>query len=150
MAGTATETALGAVVLAAAAGFLIYAATTADVSTGGGYDLVAKFRKAEGLNPGGDVRIAGVKVGTIASMELDPRSYKAVVTVSIREGVIVPDDTAAKIASTSLLGDSFIALVPGASDIALEDGDEFQFTQDSISILDLAAKAVAGGGSDAE
>lgn len=146
MAGSAAETVIGAAVLLAAGGFLVYAANTADIGgESGGYDLTASFRRAEGLSTGGDVRIAGVKVGTVRSMELDPKSYRAVVTLSVREGIEIPEDTAAKIAATSLLGDNFIALVPGASDYMLEAGDEIEFTQDSVNILDLAARAVAGG-----
>ncbi|MEO0622570.1 MAG: outer membrane lipid asymmetry maintenance protein MlaD [Pseudomonadota bacterium] len=146
MANSAVETGIGALVLTAAAGFLVYAANTADISADTGYALTASFGRAEGVNPGGDVRIAGVKVGTITDMSLDPKRYRAVVTMSIRSGIVIPEDTAAKIASTGLLGDSFIALVPGASEYALEPGDEFEFTQDSVSFLDLAAKAVAGTG----
>ena len=75
MASNAAETLIGAVVLTAAAGFLVYAANTADVNVGGsGYELVAKFRKAEGIDVGGDVRIAGIKVGSISSMELDMKT----------------------------------------------------------------------------
>ncbi len=149
MAGSAAETLIGAVVLAAAGGFLVYAANSADIGgTGAGYDLVAEFRRAEGLSTGGDVRIAGVKVGRVRAMELDPTTYRAVVTLTIEEGLEIPEDTAAKIAATSLLGDNFIALVPGASDVMLAAGEEIAFTQDSVNILDLAARAVAGGTAD--
>ena len=147
MAGSAAETLIGAVVIAAAGGFLVYAANTADISTnGGGYELVAKFRKADGLGSGSDVRIAGVKVGTVADMSLDPQSYKAAVSLRIREGVEIPEDTSAKITAASLLGDNFIALQPGASPYMLESGDEIQYTQGSVNLLDLAGQMIHGGG----
>lgn len=147
MAHNTAETLIGALVLAVAGGFLVYAANTADVDvSGGGYGLTAEFRRAEGIAPGGDVRIAGVKVGTIRAMTLDPKSYKAVVAMTIRAGIEIPEDTAAKITSASLLGDSFIALAPGASDVMLADGESFLYTQDSVSLIDLATKAVAGSG----
>ncbi len=146
MAGSAAETVIGAVVLVAAGTFLVYAANTADVTTREGYDLLAKFNRAEGVSQGGDVRIAGVKVGTIRAMELDARTYQAVLTLSIREGIELPEDSDAKITSASLLGDSFIALTPGASEYMLEPGDEIQFTQGSVSLIDLATRAVAGSG----
>ncbi len=145
MASNAAETLIGAVVLAAAGGFLVYAANTADVGAGGpGYELVAKFRKAEGIDVGGDVRIAGVKVGSISSMELDRKPYFATVTFVIDDDVKVPEDSLAKITSASLLGDSFIAIDPGASDLMLEPGEELTFTQSSISVGDLIGKFIGG------
>ncbi len=149
MASNAAETLIGAVVLTAAAGFLVYAANTADVNVGGsGYELVAKFRKAEGIDVGGDVRIAGVKVGSISSMELDRQTYFATVTFTIDDGVMVPEDSLAKITSASLLGDSYIAIDPGGSDLMLEPGEEMGFTQSSISIGDLIAKFIHGADSN--
>jgi phospholipid/cholesterol/gamma-HCH transport system substrate-binding protein len=149
MASNAAETLIGAVVLTAAVGFLVYAANTADVGAGGqGYELVAKFRKAEGIDVGGDVRIAGVKVGSISSMELDRKTYFATVTFIIDDDVKVPDDSLAKITSASLLGDSYIAIDPGGSDLMLEPGEELGFTQSSISIGDLIAKFIHGSDSN--
>ncbi|MHA1530094.1 MAG: outer membrane lipid asymmetry maintenance protein MlaD [Alphaproteobacteria bacterium] len=145
MASNAAETLIGAVVLTVAAGFLVYAANTADVGVGGpGYELVAKFRKAEGIDVGGDVRIAGVKVGSISGMELDGKTYFATVTFTMDDDVQVPDDSLAKITSASLLGDSYIAIDPGGSDLMLEPGEELGFTQSSISIGDLIAKFIHG------
>jgi phospholipid/cholesterol/gamma-HCH transport system substrate-binding protein len=145
MASNAAETLIGAVVLAAAGGFLFYAANTADVGvTGPGYELVAKFRKAEGIDVGGDVRIAGVKVGSISGMELDAKTYFATVTFVINDEVKVPEDSLAKITSASLLGDSYIAIDPGAADLMLEPGEELSFTQSSVSVGDLIGKFVRG------
>ena len=150
MAGSAAETLIGAVVLVTAAGFLVYAANTADVDVArsGGTELVAKFRKAEGVNEGAAVRIAGVKVGTVSDMTLDPQSYQAVLKLSLRGGVEIPEDSAAKITSAGLLGDNFIALDPGASEYMLETGDEITFTQSSVNLLDLAGQAIGGGRSE--
>jgi len=145
MAGNAAETLIGAAVLAVAGGFLIYAAGTADVNVAsGGYELVAKFRKAEGIDVGGDVRIAGVKVGSIATMELDPNTFFAKVTFVVDKNIKVPDDSLAKITSASLLGDSYIAIDPGASDLMLEPGGELTFTQSSVSVGDLIGKFIHG------
>ena len=148
MASNAAETLIGAVVLAVAGGFLVYAASTADVRSGGsGYELVAKFRKAEGLDVGGDVRIAGVKVGSIAAMTLDTSTYFATVTFTLDNSVKVPDDSLIKITSASLLGDSFLAIDPGSSDQMLEPGEEITFTQSSISLGDIIAKFIHGADS---
>lgn len=150
MAGSAAETLIGAVVLVAAGGFLVYAANTADVSVGGagGYELVAEFRKAEGLAKGSDVRVAGVKIGTVTGMTLDPQSYKAVVSMTVRGGIELPEDSSAKITATSLLGDNFVAIAPGASQYMLEPGGEIEFTQGSVNLLDLAGQAIGGGRGD--
>jgi phospholipid/cholesterol/gamma-HCH transport system substrate-binding protein len=145
MASNAAETLIGAVVLTVAMGFLVYAANTADVGVGGqGYELVAKFRKAEGIDVGGDVRIAGVKVGSISGMALDRKTYFATVTFVIHDDVKVPEDSLAKITSASLLGDSYVAIDPGGSDLMLEPGEELTFTQSSISIGDLIGKFIGG------
>jgi len=149
MASNAAETLIGAVVLTAAAGFLVYAANTADVGVGGqGYELVAKFRKAEGVDVGGDVRIAGIKVGSISAMTLDMKTYFATVTFIIDDGVTVPEDSLAKITSASLLGDSYIAIDPGGSDLMLEPGEELTFTQSSVSVGDLIGKFIMGSDSN--
>ncbi len=145
MASNTVEALIGGVVLAAAGGFLVYAANTAEIGgIGSGYELVAKFRKAEGLSPGGDVRISGVKVGSVSTMALDPKSYRAVVTLAIREGVQIPEDTAARITSSSLLGDNYIALDPGGSEFMLEPGQEIDYTQDSVNLMDLVGKFIHG------
>ena len=145
MSKSATETLVGAAVLVIAGVFLVYAANTADVSAAGGYPVVAKFRKADGVAPGADVRIAGVKVGSVSDMELDPQTYFATVTLNVRDSVRLPEDSSAKITSASLLGDNYVALDPGASEFMLEAGDEIMYTQGSVSFGDLIGKVIQGG-----
>ena len=149
MASNAAETLIGALVIAVAGGFLVYAANTADVSVGGGgYALSAEFRKAEGLSIGGDVQISGVKVGSITSISLNPETFRAAVGMSIRDGVKVPEDSLAKIASEGLLGGNFISIDPGGSEFMLESGDSFDHTQGSINLIDLVLKFGQGSGSE--
>ena len=147
MASHATETLIGAIVLAAAGGFLVYAANTADVSLGGaGYPLNAQFRQAEGLAVGGDVRLSGIKIGSITGLGLNRDNYFATVSMAIDDDVKLPEDSIAKIASEGLLGGSFIAVDPGASDFMLEPGAAFEHTQGSVNLIDLVSKAIHGGG----
>jgi phospholipid/cholesterol/gamma-HCH transport system substrate-binding protein len=147
MASHATETLIGAIVIAVAGGFLFYAANSADVSLGGGgYPLQAQFRQAEGLAVGGDVRLSGIKIGSITGLGLNADNYFADVTMAIDETVKLPEDSIAKIASEGLLGGSFIAVDPGASDFMLEPGATFEYTQGSINLIDLVSKAIHGGG----
>ena len=79
----AAETVMGAVVLIVAAVFLFFAYNTAQVSAVSGYQLTAKFSNANGLKSGGDVRISGIKVGSILTQHLDPKTFQAVVTISL-------------------------------------------------------------------
>lgn len=147
MANQATETLIGAIVLAVAGGFLVYAANTADVSLGGGgYPLQAQFRQAEGLSVGGDVRLSGIKIGSITSLALNRDNFFAAVTMAIDDDIKLPEDSIAKIASEGLLGGNFIAVDPGASEFMLEPGAAFEYTQGSINLIDLVSKAIHGGG----
>jgi phospholipid/cholesterol/gamma-HCH transport system substrate-binding protein len=141
MANAAAETLIGAVVLAAAGGFFAYAAQRSDLGSGGGaYELVARFRKAEGINVGSDVRVAGVKVGTVTALTLDRETWEAVAKVSVAGDLRVPEDSDAKIASEGLLGGAFVAITPGASEFMLKPGDQIELTQGSVSLIDLFIK----------
>jgi len=83
-----TEVTIGALVLAVAVGFVLYVGQTTGISAStGGYQISAAFRSAEGISTGTDVRLAGVKVGTVTDMALDPDTYRAEVTFAIQEGI---------------------------------------------------------------
>ena len=146
MAGNVAETLIGAAVLAAAGAFLVYAGQTAGVGpkVSGTYELNAAFRKAEGLSVGSDVRVAGVKVGTLRSLELDPQTYRAVARMVIDSKVRLPEDSDAAIQTEGLLGGAFVAITPGSSDLMLASGDSIQFTQGSVNLLDLVGRAIGG------
>ncbi len=141
-----TEVVVGGVVLAAAVGFAVLASQAAGLSRGGtDYPLSASFRSIEGINVGTDVRLAGVKVGTVTEVGLNAETFRADTTISIRNGVEIPDDSAAVIASEGLLGGNFVEIVPGGSPFGLESGDEILDTQGSVSLISLLLKFVSGG-----
>ncbi|MCF6271735.1 MAG: outer membrane lipid asymmetry maintenance protein MlaD [Rhodobacteraceae bacterium] len=147
MASNVAETLIGAVVVATAAGFLFYAGQSTGFSVGGEtYELNAKFSSAEGLNIGGSVNLAGVQVGTITKLELDVQTYEAVATFTVRSDVLLPEDSEAKVASEGLLGGNFLELTPGGSDYMLEAGQEVEYTQGSVSLLNLLMKFASGTG----
>jgi len=143
------ETVMGGVVLVVAALFLFFAYSTSQVRAVQGYEVSAQFDSVSGIHDGSDVRIGGVKVGTIVSETLDPNTFLANVRISIENAYKLPDDTVAKIVSSGLLGDKFLALVPGGSEQTIPPGGRIKFTQSPISIEDLIGQLMfspPGGG----
>lgn len=146
MSHSTTEITVGAAVLALAIGFAVYAGQIAGVGAGGtGYPLTASFRSAEGVSLGTDVRLAGVKVGTVTGIDLDPQTFRAVTTFTVKDGVALPDDSSVVIASEGLLGGNFVEILPGGSPFNYEAGDEVLDTQGAVSLISLLLKFVAGG-----
>lgn len=140
-----TEVAVGGLVLAIAAGFMIYAGQVAGLSAGGDdYALTASFRSADGVEVGTDVRLAGVKVGRVTDLYLDPETYRAQATIAVSNTIEVPDDSALAVSSEGLLGGNFVEILPGGSPFYFAPGDEIEFTQGSISLIGLLTKFVAG------
>lgn len=146
MANNAAETVIGAVVLAAAAGFLAFAANTTGISGPvDSYNLHANFRSVEGISLGTDVRLAGVKVGSVTGLHLNPMTFRAETTFSVRNDIVMPEDSAVMISSEGLLGGNFVELVPGGSEFNLEKGGELLDTQGAVSLISLLLKFVTGG-----
>ena len=141
-----SEIFVGAIVLAVAAAFLVYLISSTGLGvTGDRYSQSASFRSAEGVSAGTDVRLAGVKIGTVTEVSLDPTTFRAVTEISLAESVQIPDDSAVIVASEGLLGGSFIEIIPGGSPFNLEEGGEIIDTQSSVSLINLLLKFVAGG-----
>lgn len=136
------ETVMGAVVLAVAAFFIVFAYSKAEVGTVDGYEIRARFDRIDGIRPGSDVRMSGIKIGTVTSSTLDPKTYLAVVRMNIRNDIKVPDDTSIAVSSDGLLGDKFLALSPGGSDGMLKPGGEILTTQGSIDLMSLVGQMI--------
>jgi phospholipid/cholesterol/gamma-HCH transport system substrate-binding protein len=132
----------GAAVLVVAVGFLTYAIAHSGRSVSSGYALMASFDHIDGLNVGGDVRIAGVKVGSVVAERIDPKTFQAVVTLNVRDGIDLPKDTAAEITSESLLGGKYINLSPGGDEQVLKPGQDITITQSSVSLEQLLGKFI--------
>ena len=144
------ETIMGAAVLLVAGFFVYFAYNTAQIKAVSGYELNARFYKIGGLGKGSDVRISGIKVGTVLENRLDPVSFDAVVVLSIRPDVKLPADTVASIASSGMLGDKYIQLVPGSDATILEAGSDITKTKDYRSLEDQVGEIIflATGGDD--
>ena len=113
MSGNVIETVMGAVVLVVAALFLFFAYTTSQLRAVEGYPVTAQFSRIDGIRDGSDVRIAGVKVGSIVGENLDPKTFLATVKMNINPEYKLPEDTVAEIVSSSLLGDKYMSLDAG-------------------------------------
>jgi phospholipid/cholesterol/gamma-HCH transport system substrate-binding protein len=137
--GQLGETVVGAVVLGAAGAFLAYAlAVAGDGGAGaGGYDVTARFGEVGGLAPGADVRVAGVKVGSVSELELDPQTYLAVAQLSLRSDVKLPADSTAKITSDGLLGGSHVSIAPGGAAENLEPGGQIENVQGAVDLFGM-------------
>ncbi|SMY09561.1 outer membrane lipid asymmetry maintenance protein MlaD [Flavimaricola marinus] len=141
-----TEVIVGAAVVVAAAGFLGYTAqATGYVQSSGDMVLTASFRSIEGVSVGTDVRLAGVKIGSVTGMDLNPETYRADTVLTLVSDIPIPDDSSAVVASEGLLGGNYIELVPGGSFDNFESGAEIVDTQGAVSLLQLLLTYVGGG-----
>jgi phospholipid/cholesterol/gamma-HCH transport system substrate-binding protein len=136
------ETVMGAVVLLVAAVFLVFVYSTSNLRASSGYELIAHFNRVDGVGPGTDVRMSGIKIGTVADVSLDPKTYLAVMRLSIRDDVQLPTDSTAKVQSDGLLGGSYVAIEPGGADEMLAAGGEIRLTQDPNNIADLIGRFI--------
>lgn len=136
------EVLIGAVVLVVAAGFLAFAITHSGRTTSAGYQLYATFDSIGGLSVGSDVRIAGVKVGSVDSTRLDPKTYQAVVGFTVANDVKLPKDSSATIATEGLLGGNYLSLSPGGDEAMLQPGQTITITQGAINIEELLGKFI--------
>lgn len=136
------ETVLGAVVLIVAGFFLVFAYDSANLRPVAGYTLTARFNAVDGLTEGSDVRVGGIKVGSVVSESIDQTEYRAVITMTIKPDIRLPDDTVAAVTSEGLLGGKYIRLEPGASKIKLADGGEITRTKDIVSLEEMLGKVI--------
>jgi phospholipid/cholesterol/gamma-HCH transport system substrate-binding protein len=142
MTGNVIETVMGGVVLVVAALFLFFAYSTSQVRAVQGYEVTAQFERVGTLRDGGDVRIAGVKIGSIVSEILDPKTFLADVRMSIDPAYKLPEDTVAEIVSNGLLGDQYMSLVPGGSEQTIPPGGRIKFTQAPVSLENLIGQMI--------
>lgn len=146
---TQLELLVGAFVLAGliAVGFLAFRIGAGALLGADTYSLKARFTNVGGLNPGGSVSIAGVPVGRVDRVELDD-TYSAVVTLRLRKGVELPTDTIASIRTSGLIGDKFVALMPGADEMLLKPGELITDTESAVDLESLISRFAFGGVDD--
>jgi phospholipid/cholesterol/gamma-HCH transport system substrate-binding protein len=137
-----SELVAGAVVLVVAASFLGYAVANTGRTTVSGYTLHAKFDDIAGISVGSDVRLAGVKVGSVTATRVDAQTYQAGVTFTVMSSLRLPTDSSAQITSDSMLGGKVLTLVPGGDEKMLADGGEVTITQGAVSLEQLLGKFI--------
>ena len=123
------EAIVGAFVIIIYVVFLFFGFSTMKIQNSDSYNVSALFNRIDGIKIGSDIRMSGIKIGTVVSQELDNSSFEAKVLMSIDSKILIPDDSSAKITSDGLLGGNYISIEPGGSDIYLLNNEEIFFTQ---------------------
>lgn len=140
------ETLMGAVVLAVAVVFFVFAYQGSGMRMESGYKISAKFNNASGIALGSDIRIGGIKIGTVSNLSLDGESYEAIVSMQIRSATKLPKDSSAAVVSSGLLGEKYVQITPGGDDKMMKDGDKIEFTQSAINLEEMIGKFMFSGG----
>ena len=136
------ETFIGALVIILALAFLFYGFSIADNTSGSNYKVSAVFNRIDGIQNGSDVRLSGIKIGTVSGSLLDQNTYEAKLYFLIENDIKIPEDSSAKITSDGLLGSNYISIEPGGSEIFLKENGEIIYTQGSIDLIGLVGQAL--------
>ena len=136
------EAIVGAFVIFLSVIFLFFGFSTMKLQSSDNYNISALFNRIDGIKIGSDIRMSGIKIGTVASQELDNSSFEAKVLMSIDSKILIPEDSSAKITSDGLLGGNYISIEPGGSDIYLLNNEEIFFTQGSVDLIGLVGEAL--------
>jgi ABC-type transport system involved in resistance to organic solvents, periplasmic component len=136
------ETLIGAAVILIAVVFIVFTYRTTGSANMGGYELTAKMPRVDGIAVGTDVKLAGVKVGSVKALTLDPKDYRVAVHMDLQRDVKIPDDSSVMVTSAGLLGSSYVSIQPGGSDAMLPPNGEIKNAQGSIDMMGLLNKFV--------
>src|SRR5579863_9518014 len=138
------ETLIGAVVVAVAVVFLAFAYFRTGSGSLSGYELNARVPKADGLAVGTDVRLAGIKIGTVSDLTLDPKTYLVTVHMDIRDDIKLPTDSSILVTQAGFLGGQYLSITPGGDDKMMAAGSFFDNAQGSIDMMNLVGRYVGG------
>jgi phospholipid/cholesterol/gamma-HCH transport system substrate-binding protein len=138
------ETLVGLAVVVVAAVFLVFSLQQrSEAAPRDSYSLNAKFNRVDGISTGSDVRMAGVKVGAVTDIKLDTKTYKAVVSFTMRNGVQVPDDSTVQVISDGLLGGAYLGILVGGSFDYVPEGGTVEFTRGSVDLLTVLSEVAS-------
>ena len=138
------ETIVGAAVVAVALAFLAFAYYRTGTGSLSGYELNAKLAKVDGLGVGTDVRLAGIKIGSVTDLTLDPKTYLATVHMNIRDEIKIPADSSVLVTSAGFLGSQYLSITPGGDDKMMASGGYFENAQGSIDVMNLVGRFANG------
>jgi phospholipid/cholesterol/gamma-HCH transport system substrate-binding protein len=136
------ETVMGAVVLLIAGFFLIFAYNSSNLRPISGYEVKARFNSIEGLQEGGDVRIGGVKIGSVTGETLDTENFQAIVTLTLKPQVRLPTDSIASVTGDSLLGGKYVKIEPGTARTMIAAGGEIKKTKDALVLEQVLGRMI--------
>jgi phospholipid/cholesterol/gamma-HCH transport system substrate-binding protein len=140
------ETLVGFLIVLVAVAFMVFTYKVADVKKfTETYKLRASFAQVAGVIVGSDVMLSGIKIGSVSDLKLDPNTYRAIMIISIKKDIHIPDDSSISVLSNGLLGDKYVSINVGSSDNMFTDGDEFKFTTPPISVEALIGKLFFSG-----
>src|SRR3954468_8176151 len=142
---TIAESLIGAAVVVVAAAFLTFSYYRTGGGSLAGYEVNAKVAKADGLAVGTDVRLAGIKVGTVSDLTLDPQTYLVTVHMNIRNDVKLPVDSSVLVTQAGFLGGQYLSITPGGEDKMMASGAFFENAQGSIDVVGLVSRFTGGG-----
>ncbi len=108
------------------------------------YLVEARFTNAGGLHSGSGVHVAGVSIGRVESVRLDPADYSAIATLRLPSALRLPTDSMAAIKTTGLIGDKYVSLSPGADETFLQAGTRITMTESSVDLESLIGKMAFG------
>lgn len=135
------ETIIGFIIIIIAGGFFYYAYNiTNSARTTDGYILNANFENIEGLSVGSDVKLSGINIGYVETITLEKDTFFAKIYLRIKNDIEIPKDSRAMVSTSGFIGNKYIRIIPGASEVNLINGDRFLFTQSALNIEDLIAK----------
>jgi phospholipid/cholesterol/gamma-HCH transport system substrate-binding protein len=140
------ESSVGFVVLVVASVFFYFAYSYSAKSISSGYVISASFDRIDGVGLGSDVKIGGVKVGSVSKITLSSETYLVTVEMRLDKTVKIPRDTAAAITSEGLIGGKIVSLIPGGDKIMLKAGETLAYTQGSVSLESLIGKMMFSSG----
>ena len=142
---SSVEILMGAVVLVTAIGFLFLGLQSINTNQKDGYNISLIFGSSAGLKTGDSVKISGIDVGKIIKLDLDLDDYNAKIYINLSNEVKIPEDSSARITSSSLLGGNFLDIIPGTSETFLKPNDIIYDTNDSVSFIDMLGKMIFSG-----
>ena len=143
-----SESLLGAGVLVGAVIFLLFAYSKSGLKKFDGYEVSAKFDRIDGLTEGSDVKMSGIKIGSVVAQELDGTTYLANLKLNVNKDVLLPRDSSIRVASNGLLGEKYLSITPGGEEEMIKPGGEITHTQGSVDLLSLVGRMIFSQGSE--